>query len=118
MQGKRKVGFKAGRRPWILATARSGRPTLCAYVAEHLGDPEGVVVLDETDIPKQGCHLNPGDASNYGERDLIRSALGQMDLARDDFQDAYCRLQRTETSSGMDWIRSLTPDITAEAICD
>ena len=62
--------------------------------------------------------LNPGDASYYGERGLIRSALGQMDLARANFQDAYCRFQRAETSSGVEWIRSLSPDIAAEAVCD
>ena len=62
--------------------------------------------------------LNPGDPSFYGERGLIRSALGQMDLARADFQDAYCRFQQAGTSSGMDWIRSLAPDVAVEAVCD
>ena len=62
--------------------------------------------------------LNPGDPSFYGERGLIRSALGQTDLALADFQDAYCRFQRAGTSSGVDWIRSLAPDVAAEAICN
>ncbi len=62
--------------------------------------------------------LDPGDASYYGERGLIRSALGQTDLARVDFQDAYCRFQRAGTSSGVDWIRSLAPDIATDAVCN
>ena len=62
--------------------------------------------------------LNPGDPSFYGERGLIRSALGQTDLALADFQDAYCRFQRAGTSSGVDWIRSLAPDVATEAICN
>ena len=71
--------------------------------------------LNDIDMAIQ---LNPGDASYYGERGLIRSALGQTDLARVDFQDAYCRFQRAGTSSGVDWIRSLAPNITAETVCD
>ena len=62
--------------------------------------------------------LNPGDPSFYGERGLIRSELGQTDLALADFQDAYCRFQRAGTSSGVDWIRSLAPDVAAEAVCN
>jgi SRSO17 transposase len=30
------------------------RDDLCAYVVEHLGDPEAVLVLDETGFPKKG----------------------------------------------------------------
>ena len=71
--------------------------------------------LNDIDMAIQ---LNPGDASYYGERGLIRSALGQTDLARADFQDAYCRFQRAGTSSGVDWIRSLAPDIAADAVCN
>ena len=62
--------------------------------------------------------LNPGDASFYGERGLIRSELGQMDLALDDFESAFCRFQRAGTGWGVDWIRSLAPNITADAVCN
>ena len=62
--------------------------------------------------------LNPGDASFYGERGLIRSELGQMDLALDDFENAFCRFQRAGTSWGVDWIRSLAPNVAADAVCN
>ena len=42
-----------GRAVW---SAEAARDALYAYVAEHLGAPEGVVVLDETGFPKQGAH--------------------------------------------------------------
>lgn len=35
---------------------------LYTYVVEHLGNPEGVVVLDETGFPKKGGHLAGGPA--------------------------------------------------------
>ena len=62
--------------------------------------------------------LNPGDASFYGERGLIRSELGQVDLALDDFENAFCRFQRAGTSWGVDWIRSLAPNVAADAVCN
>lgn len=34
----------------------AARDALYAYVAEHLGAPEGVVVIDETGFPKQETH--------------------------------------------------------------
>ena len=42
-----------GRAVW---SADQARDALYAYVAEYLGDPEGVVVVDETGFPKQGTH--------------------------------------------------------------
>ena len=42
-----------GRAVW---SADAARDALYAYVAEHLGDAEGVVVVDETGFPKQGTH--------------------------------------------------------------
>ncbi len=42
-----------GRAVWSADQVRDG---LFAYVAEHLEDPEGVVVIDETGFPKQGVH--------------------------------------------------------------
>ncbi|MYA04646.1 MAG: transposase, partial [Caldilineaceae bacterium SB0664_bin_22] len=42
-----------GRAVW---SADRARDELFAYVAEHLGDPAGVVVVDETGFPKQGTH--------------------------------------------------------------
>src|SRR4029453_1811421 len=32
------------------------RDELQAYIVEHLGDPAGVLVVDETGFPKQGTH--------------------------------------------------------------
>ncbi|MDE0673069.1 MAG: transposase [Caldilineaceae bacterium] len=37
-------------------SADRARDALYAYVAEYLGDSEGVVVVDETGFPKQGTH--------------------------------------------------------------
>ena len=53
--GDAPYGFQhlRGRAAW---SADQVRDALYAYVAEHLGDPEGVVVLDETGFPKQGTH--------------------------------------------------------------
>ena len=42
-----------GRAVWSADRVRDG---LFAYVAEPLGDAEGVVVIDETGFPKQGAH--------------------------------------------------------------
>ena len=42
-----------GRSVW---SADEARDELFAYVAEHLGDPGGVVVVDETGFPKKGEH--------------------------------------------------------------
>jgi len=50
-----------GRAVW---SADRARDKLFAYVAEHLGDPEGVVVVDETGFPKQGEH-SAGVAPQY-----------------------------------------------------
>ena len=52
-------------------SADAVRDELFAYVAEYLGDPEGVVVIDETGCPKQGVH-SAGVAQQYS------SALGKM----------------------------------------
>ena len=37
-------------------SADAARDTLYACVAEHLGNPAGVVVIDETGFPKKGVH--------------------------------------------------------------
>ena len=50
-----------GRAVW---SADAARDELYAYVAEHLGDPEGVVVVDETGFPKKGTH-SAGVAPQY-----------------------------------------------------
>ena len=50
-----------GRAAWSVDQARDA---LYAYVAEHLGDPEGVVVIDETSFPKQGTR-SAGVARQY-----------------------------------------------------
>ena len=50
-----------GRAVW---SADAARDELYAYVAEHLGDPEGVVVIDETGFPKQGTR-SAGVARQY-----------------------------------------------------
>ena len=43
-----------GRAAWSSVAAT--RDALYTYVAEHLGDSESVVVIDETGFPKQGTH--------------------------------------------------------------
>ena len=50
-----------GRAVW---SADAARDALYAYVAEHLGDPEGVVAIDETGFPKKGTH-SAGVAPQY-----------------------------------------------------
>ena len=50
-----------GRAVW---SADAARDELYAYVVEHLGDPEGVVVVDETGFPKKGTH-SAGVAPQY-----------------------------------------------------
>ena len=50
-----------GRAVW---SADQARDALFAYVAEHLGDAEGVVVIDETGFPKKGTH-SAGVAPQY-----------------------------------------------------
>ena len=62
--------------------------------------------------------LNPAEASFYGERGLIHSELGQVELALDDFRDAFCRFERTGISWGVNWIRSLAPDVVTDAVCN
>ena len=42
-----------GRAVWA---ADAARDELFAYIAEHLSDPCGVVVIDETGFPKKGVH--------------------------------------------------------------
>ena len=41
-------------------SADAARDTLYACVAEHLGNPAGVVVIDETGFPKKGSPLGRG----------------------------------------------------------
>ena len=36
--------------------AEAVRDDLCGYVLEHLGTPEGVMVIDETGFRKKGRH--------------------------------------------------------------
>jgi SRSO17 transposase len=50
-----------GRAVW---DADAVRDDLCAYVIEHLGDPHGVVVIDETGFLKKGRH-SAGVARQY-----------------------------------------------------
>ena len=50
-----------GRAVW---SADAARDALYAYIAEHLGDPEGVVAIDETGFPKKGTH-SAGVAPQY-----------------------------------------------------
>ena len=50
-----------GRAVW---SADAARDELYAYVTEHLGDPGGVVVVDETGFPKKGVH-SAGVAPQY-----------------------------------------------------
>ena len=49
---------------WAVWSADATRDALYAYVAEHLGDPGGVVVVDETGFPKKGAH-SAGVAPQY-----------------------------------------------------
>ncbi len=50
-----------GRAVW---SADAARDALYAYVTEHLGDPEGVAVVDKTGFPQQGAH-SAGVAPQY-----------------------------------------------------
>jgi SRSO17 transposase len=50
-----------GRAVW---DAEAVRDDLCAYVIEHLGEPHGVVVIDETGFLKKGRH-SAGVARHY-----------------------------------------------------
>ena len=40
------------------------REALCAYVADHLGDPQGILIVDETGFLKKGVH-SAGVARQY-----------------------------------------------------
>jgi SRSO17 transposase len=44
------------------------RDDLRAYVVEHLGDPDGVLVVDETVFLKKGNHLSGGATPILGHR--------------------------------------------------
>ena len=50
-----------GRAAWSVDRARD---ELYAYVAEHLGTPERMVIIDKTGFPKQGIH-SAGMARQY-----------------------------------------------------
>jgi SRSO17 transposase len=50
-----------GRAVW---DAEAVRDDLCTYVIEHVGDPHGVMVIDETGFLKKGCH-SAGVARQY-----------------------------------------------------
>jgi SRSO17 transposase len=51
--GPHKFQHLLGRAAW---EADAGRDDLRAYVVEHLGDPEGVLIVDETGFLKKGEH--------------------------------------------------------------
>lgn len=53
--------YLLGRADW---DADAVRDELCTYVTQHLGDPNGVLVLDETGFVKKGCH-SAGVARQY-----------------------------------------------------
>ena len=55
----------------LLRTARwdaeAVRDDLCAYVIEHLGDPDAVLVVDETGFPQEGHQVGRRGAAVLGD---------------------------------------------------
>ena len=67
-----------GRAVW---SADAVRDDLYAYVTEHLGDPEGVVVVDETGFPKQGTHsagVTPQSCGTLGQVGVFLAYVGAL----------------------------------------
>jgi SRSO17 transposase len=58
--------------PWDVDAARD---RLEQFVIERFGDPEGIGVLDETGIPKQGTH-------SVGVHNQYCGALGKMETCQ------------------------------------
>jgi SRSO17 transposase len=75
--------YLLGRADW---DADAVRDELRTYVIQHLGDPHGVLVLDETGFVKKGCHSagvarqDPGTVGTgeHGQSGVLLGDAGQL----------------------------------------